>query len=287
LILLNKPAGITSFEALAHIKNTLRTRKVGHAGTLDKFACGLLIVLCGKMTKCAMFFTDLAKTYETEVTLGKETETLDPEGAVVAEGEVPEQETIEKVIPRFIGEIEQTPPLYSAVHVHGERAYRLAKQGKNVVLEKRRVEIKDITMKRYDPPFLYLTVECSKGTYIRSLARDIAREAGSNGYVSRLERTRIGEYHVENAIEPDSFDLDRDLITGPTSFDGLPQIAVAYLKRQYVKEIQHGKAIKDHFFVTPPGGDGLYALFTDEALLIALVDKRGNTYQYKFVSDLS
>jgi tRNA pseudouridine55 synthase len=179
IILLDKEPGCTSFQALSGLKRKLGTRHIGHAGTLDKFAEGLLVVLVGPCTRLAPLLQGLDKEYVARIRFGIETDTLDPEGEPVAEAPVPELETIQSAFPKLTGEILQVPPAYSAVHVKGARASKLARKGLTPELTARTVRINRIDLLGYDPPDLMIRVSCSKGTYIRSLARDLALLCGS------------------------------------------------------------------------------------------------------------
>ena len=174
IILLDKPAGQTSFQSLGFLKRRLDTRRIGHAGTLDKFAEGLLIVFAGRMTRLCPLATSLDKEYVAVFTFGRGTDTLDPEGEVTAEGPVPTRQELEAVLPEFLGTLSQVPPVYSAVHVNGRRASEAARKGDTVVLQPRTVRIDQLVVLDYRPPDAQLRVSCTKGTYIRSLARDIA-----------------------------------------------------------------------------------------------------------------
>jgi len=202
LLLLYKPPGITSFSSLSPVKRTLG-KKVGHAGTLDKFAEGLMIVLTGSFTKLNPLLSNMDKRYIATIEFGDETSTLDPEGEVVASGPIPSLETIESVVAQqFVGTIDQIPPTYSAVHVNGKRAYRLAREGKDVDIPSRSITIYSASILSWDSPRLVLSVHCSKGTYIRSLARDIAVACGSRAHLVALERTMIGPFPLEDAVDP-------------------------------------------------------------------------------------
>jgi tRNA pseudouridine55 synthase len=203
-LLLKKKSGLTSFESLYLVKKALSSGKVGHTGTLDKFADGLLLVLAGQAGKLAQWFSGASKEYEGTVRFGVETDTLDPEGQISGEGPVPRQEEIEKVLPLFRGEILQAPPVYSALHINGQRAYELARAGKQPEMKKRPVTVYELELLSWAPPFARIRVVCSSGTYIRSLARDIALAAGSRAHLSALTRNKIGKFRLEDAFDPDN-----------------------------------------------------------------------------------
>ena len=202
VVLLDKKAGITSFTCLNTVKKTVN-KKTGHCGTLDKFATGLLIALCGKYTKLNQLFMGLDKTYIAKIEFGKETDTLDPEGKIIDTKALPTFEEIEKKVKSYVGKIIQIPPVYSAVHIGGKRSYKLARQGQNVQPEGREVEIYRADIISYDAPFLTIELNVSKGTYIRSYARDLGRLCSSCAYVKELRRTQIGPFNIYDAIKSD------------------------------------------------------------------------------------
>ena len=198
LILLNKQPGITSFDALRDIKRSFGTGKVGHTGTLDKFAQGLLLVLCGKALKLSAWFSGCDKQYEALVVFGTETDTLDPEGNIVASADLPSLNQIENILPQFRGAIMQAPPEYSAIHINGRRASELARSGSPPEMIKRPVNIYKIALLDWTPPYARFFIHCSSGTYIRSLARDIAIAAGSRAHIGALTRTQTAGFKIGN-----------------------------------------------------------------------------------------
>jgi tRNA pseudouridine55 synthase len=200
LILLHKQPGITSFDSLRDIKRALGTGKAGHTGTLDKFAEGLLLVLTGRALKLSRWFTHCDKQYEGTICFGSETDTLDPEGAVIASAPLPSREAVELALSQFSGEILQAPPAYSAIHIDGERASALARRGEVPDMQKRPVTIYRLDLRSWEPPFAKIFVHCSSGTYIRSLARDIAVAAGSRAYLTALVRTQVAGFRLEDAV---------------------------------------------------------------------------------------
>ncbi|MCR5573009.1 MAG: tRNA pseudouridine(55) synthase TruB, partial [Candidatus Saccharibacteria bacterium] len=173
--------------------------KVGHTGTLDPFATGLLILLAGKATKKAPELTKLDKVYEATIRLGATSNTGDPEGEITIFNEKPtiSRERIEEVLRKFIGEIEQRPPAFSAIKVNGQRAYKLARAGKDVEIPTRKVQIYSIDIVEYEAPFLKIRTHVGSGTYIRTLAEDIGRELGCGAYTTELRRTKIADYDIE------------------------------------------------------------------------------------------
>ncbi|AAX18119.1 MULTISPECIES: tRNA pseudouridine(55) synthase TruB [Borrelia] len=208
IILLNKRIGITSCNTLCPLKRYFSTSRVGHTGTLDKFASGLLVVLVGKYTKLSNYIISLDKEYISEFEFGIETDTLDPNGRVVnTTNYIPSLEELILGIKSLVGEIYQIPPKFSSVHVKGKRAYKLALSGESFNLKSRKVNIYDIQILNYnvDSRILKLQIKCSKGTYVRSIARDLALSLGSYAYVKSLERIKIGDFRLDNACFCEDF----------------------------------------------------------------------------------
>lgn len=210
IIFVDKPAGITSFGAVARVRRILSERagkkvKVGHTGTLDPFATGLLILMAGKATKKAMEFTKLDKVYEATICLGSVSTTGDPEGEISETGvEIPDLETIKEATKCFVGKIQQTPPAFSAIKINGQRAYKLARQGKAVEMPSREVEIYSLDILSYEKPYLKIRTHVSSGTYIRTLAEDLGKKLGCGAYTKELRRTQIADYKID---EVQLFDL--------------------------------------------------------------------------------
>jgi tRNA pseudouridine55 synthase len=265
-VLLDKAPGMSSFGALSPLKRAHNTRRVGHTGTLDPFASGLLIALVGKMTRLADYVTGQDKEYEAIFRFGEETDTLDTEGAVEQQCRVPDEETLRGVLPSFLGTIEQRPPRFSAVHLDGVRAHQLARAGKEVEMPSRLVRVTDLETLSWQPPELKLRVACSKGTYIRSLARDIGRACGSCAYVTELRRTRIGAYSVSDAVSPDDAAEGEGLLS-PREFlalgGGIPELSV---RPGSAGRIKNGAPIGQQIVETAPK-EGLFAVIDDGEIL--------------------
>jgi len=207
IILIDKPAGMSSFGVVARVRRQLSQHfghkmKVGHTGTLDPFATGLMILVVGKECKNAQKYSKLDKTYEATIVLGKTSSTGDPEGEIV---EVSDKKVvqayIEKVLEQFTGEIAQTPPAFSAIKVDGQRAYKLARAGKKVEIPARNVTIYSLQLLSYEYPILKIRTNVSSGTYIRTLAQDIGDGLGIGAYCSELRRVTIDKYSVEDASQ--------------------------------------------------------------------------------------
>lgn len=204
ILILDKPPGMSSAFAVKRVKWMLpRGTKVGHAGTLDPFATGILLILIGKATKRCEELMGQPKRYLTTIKLGATTDTLDPtspETPGSPSAPPPTALQIAAILPQFIGTIQQVPPTYSALKVRGQPAYKLARAGKSLQLEARPVTIYSIDLVRHDHPLLELDILCGRGTYVRSLARDIAASLGTVGYLTQLRRTAIGPYTIDAAV---------------------------------------------------------------------------------------
>ncbi len=280
IILLDKPAGQTSFQALGAVKRRLGTGRVGHAGTLDKFAEGLLIVLAGRMTRMCAFAMSLDKEYIAVVTFGRETDTLDPEGRVVSEGPVPVRDSLVSVLPEFRGTISQVPPAYSAIHVNGKRASEMARGGQSPQLPPRSVRIDSLELLDYAPPEATLRICCSKGTYVRSLARDIARRLGTCAHVSRLQRIRIGGFGLENAVRPDCFEPRMHLLGAEAFFDAAPELHRVTVKPEWALAVSTGRRLVPEYFEQPLDTQGIFGAFSPEGRLLAVVENAPDALRY-------
>jgi len=207
LLLIDKPVDFTSHDVVNVIRKKFNTRRVGHGGTLDPFATGLLIVGIGRATKKLTAVVGLDKTYEAIATLGATSDTYDLTGEIVARptSYIPSQEEIEKVMESFRGSIEQKAPAYSAKKVKGKKLYELARAGEDVehLRPTKKVEITELVITDYNYPILKFKVTCSSGTYIRSLANDIGKKLGCGAYLTELRRTRIGPYELKDAKKLD------------------------------------------------------------------------------------
>lgn len=211
IILIDKPADMSSFGVVARVRRKLRDElgkkvKVGHTGTLDPFATGLLIILAGRATKKSDEFLKKDKEYEATVFLGKTSSTGDVEGENTdVSDKVPTDDEVKKACEKFVGEIEQTVPIFSAVKINGERAYKLARKGKVVEMPTRKVTIYSIEIIDYKYPELKIRTHVSSGTYIRTLGEDIGKALGTGAYLTALRRTKIADYDVKDALKLDDF----------------------------------------------------------------------------------
>ncbi|GHV16782.1 hypothetical protein FACS189493_3240 [Spirochaetia bacterium] len=300
LLLLDKEPGITSFQALNQVKKDFSTTKVGHTGTLDKFASGLLLVLVGRAVKLAPWFSGCDKRYEGIIEFGTETDTLDPEGVIIAEGPVPGGERLEAALAQFRGPIEQAPPAYSAVHVNGERAYKQARSGVAVEMKIRPVTIHALELRSYEPPLAHISVHCSKGTYIRSLARDIALAAGSRGHLTALRRTQVAGFLLSDvppnrsllSITPQVFSA-----LGIPSLEADDAAARALVQGKPIGPLVESEKLRPcgetPLFSEAPFGGGASGrpsasgdaagVFDTTGRIIAVIEKKENRWSYGYV----
>ena len=202
IININKPAGWTSFDVVKKVRGIIKEKKVGHAGTLDPFADGVLVLGTGPDTKKLTDITMASKTYRAELTLGKSTDTQDRDGKISKEEVVPglTRQTINAVLASFDGIQEQIPPMYSAKQVNGQRLYKLARRNKTVERVPVKITIYQISLLDYNEPVITFEVTCSKGTYVRVLGADIAVKLGTVGHLTALTRTSVGSYHITDAM---------------------------------------------------------------------------------------
>ena len=275
-IILDKPVGTGSTQAVAAVKRALREAgepksKVGHGGTLDPLASGVLPIAIGEATKLCGRMLDATKTYDFAICFGEETDTLDLEGKVVATSDIrPTRAEVEAILPRFTGAIDQVPPAYSALKVGGERAYDLARAGKDVGLKSRKVTVHELIVRSNELDEVTLSATVSKGTYIRSLARDIARAVGTAGHVTMLRRTRAGPFSLKKAISLDFLQdaakarqLTRMVLPLEAGLDDIPALPVT---PEQAKLLRHGQQL---FGI--PAKPGLH-LATDDLTPVALVE---------------
>ena len=234
-VILDKPQGMTSTQAVAAVRRIFDAKKAGHAGTLDPMATGILAIALGEATKTVPYAMDAEKIYRFTATWGESRDSDDAEGAVTGiSDQRPSREDIQAVLHRFTGTLNQTPPAYSAIKVGGERAYDLARDGEQVVLEPRAVEVYEARLLDAQPDRAEFEIRCGKGTYVRSWVRDIALALGTLGHVSALRRTRLGSWCEKDAVgldtltpfmhSPAAFGYLRPL---STALDGIPALAVS------------------------------------------------------------
>ncbi len=231
VLLLDKPPGMTSHDVVDRIRRAAHMRRVGHTGTLDPSATGLLIICLGEATRLSEYLTRLDKVYEGYLRFGVVTDSYDMAGKVLEENPVPDigPEEIQEAFDALSGEIQQVPPMVSAVKVGGQRLYKLARKGQTVEREPRNVTVKEFRLLDYDPPLARFRVECTSGTYVRALCHDVGGAIGCGGTLDSLRRTAVGRHRVENATPVDGFenveDIYEHLIPMGEALD-LPEVVV-------------------------------------------------------------
>ena len=240
LILVDKPKGISSAAVVAKVKKRFSFNKIGHCGTLDPFATGLMILTVGGATKLGDYWINSDKKYSGIIKLGLKTTSFDITGEVTDSHDVPEisDEILNKLSDNFIGEIDQIPPNYSAIKVGGIRSYQRAREGEEFVLNARKIKIYSLVLKLISPDEIYFEVSCSKGTYIRSLARDIGDFIGCGACLKELRRLSSGDFEVSNSLtlaELLESDLERILINVPALFKDFPAIKIDEAQSSFVK----------------------------------------------------
>ena len=270
IVIIDKPAGWTSQDVTARLRRVFGTRRIGHGGTLDPMATGVLPVFVGRATRGVEFFEHAEKTYETELLLGVATDTEDTTGTVLTRREVSvTQEQLDGTLERFWGEIMQIPPMYSALKVNGQKLCDLARKGRQVERQPRPVTIHELTLLSREGDTLRLRVRCSKGTYIRTLCADIGEALGCGGCMQALRRTQAGEYTIAEAVplqqlleaaEPETYLRDVD-----TMFRGYPAVKLTVNQE---KRCRNGNA----FSVSLPGGTYRAYSQSGEFLMLAKVE---------------
>jgi len=239
---INKPKGITSFGVIEVLRNVLGVKKLGHAGNLDPHATGVLVVGIGKATRFLPYIMDLEKEYLAKVKLGILTDTLDETGEILDRKEVPtlSREELEGVLKEFVGDVMQTPPPFSAVKVKGERLYDLAREGVLVSPKPKKVKIKHISLEEFGEDYIIIKVQCGKGTYIRSLARDIAEKLETYGIVSELTRMRVGHFKIEDSVR---LDVPQIAVKVIKIEDGLCHLPRIFLREKSVSYFKNGNRV--------------------------------------------
>ena len=280
IVLLDKPEGVTSFQAISGVKRSLGSTRVGHTGTLDRFATGLLVLVCGRSTTLAGVFQGLEKCYEAVMRLGTRTDTLDPEGEIVETAPLPPLASLERSLPLFVGEIEQAPPAFSALHLRGQRAHVLARAGERVDLPARRVRVHSLEILGFDPPDLRIRVLCSRGTYVRALARDLAAGAGSCAHLRALRRTRVGPFDVREAVQPERFSPERDLLEPGRLIAERGLLPVVRVRAACVPALLAGTPLRDEMLEGAPPGCGPVACLDARDSLLAVAQRGARGYRY-------
>lgn len=276
ILLVDKPVNLTSFKTVEEVKRIIQVHKIGHSGTLDKFASGLLVLCTGCATRLTRYFLESDKKYIGTLRLGALTDTLDEEGSIVEERGISHLrvEKIEQLQDIFVGEILQRPPVYSALKIQGRRASDLVREGKDVTLPKRRVSIKRLEVLQVpdSDSLLKIEVTCSKGTYIRSLARDIGEFLETGAYLKELRRVASGNFRADNSV---SIDELRDFVQGKNTdkkfyyspFEALQEFGILSVNRRAKRRVQSGAFFKD---------DGVVAIHPVRGKPFRIVDEDKN-----------
>ena len=272
IIVINKEKEYTSHDVVAKLKKKLNISKVGHTGTLDPNATGVLPILIGKGTKFSKYLINHDKIYEVELELGKKTDTADIEGKVIEEKNVDEKyikENLLQVLESFVGKQEQIPPMYSAIKKNGKKLYEYARAGEKVEIEPRKIEIYKIDLNKYDKNIISFVVSCSKGTYIRSLCEDIAGKLNTVGYMKNLKRLQVGKFNIKDAVYIDDIDLknvNEHLITLEEILRETPCINLSEKKlKLFINGVQ----------LTATNIDGLYKIYVANKFIGTGTIKKG------------
>ena len=269
-----KPTGITSFDVVRIVRKISNVKKVGHAGTLDPEASGVLPVCIGKATKAIDYIMGDFKIYETELKLGVITDTYDKEGKILKESEVnASEEEIIKAIKSFVGEIKQVPPMYSALKVNGKKLYELARAGIEIEREARPIVIYQIDIMSINIPYVEFRVKCSKGTYIRSLCYDIGELLNCGGMMWNLQRTATGQFHLEDTINIEDLNAENismHLMPIEKIFQGNTKITV---DDRFIKFLLNGVIVKDKALVSKFQENITYSVYNSDNNFIGIADK--------------
>ncbi|MEM7315820.1 MAG: tRNA pseudouridine(55) synthase TruB [Planctomycetota bacterium] len=273
LLNINKPSGITSRDVVNKVQRLIRPVKVGHAGTLDPLATGVLVLGLGPATRLTQYVQKMKKSYRGTFLLGRTSDTEDIEGQVTElDAAIPTREQLNAVLPRFLGEIQQKPPAYSALKVAGRRAYDLARAGETVELAARPVTIYDLAIVEYEYPRLVLDIVCGSGTYVRSLGRDVAIAVETGAVMSGLVRTAIGPFSIETAMPADDIALESITERLAPAKLAVADVPATRLNDSQLTEIRHGRLVDcEHDRETPE----VAALDSDGNLVAILVPRRG------------
>lgn len=277
---INKPTGITSFDVVRKIKTVAKTGKVGHTGTLDPEASGVLPICIGRATKLVDFIMNDYKIYKVELRLGIKTDTYDREGKILSEIEVSlSKEEIEAAIKSFIGEIEQVPPMYSALKVNGQRLYTLARQGIEIERKARKINIYDIEIIDIQSPKAIFNVKCSKGTYIRSLCYDIGEKLNCGGAMWNLERIQTGCFNIRDSVKLEQLNSENILDYLMPMDKALEDFPEVYLEEKYEKLAFNGVVIKDKAKINNIEDNKLYRVYIGNKEFIGIGLKNSSGFK--------
>lgn len=272
IIVINKTKGYTSHDVVAKVKKILQVSKVGHTGTLDPNATGVLPILLGQGTKLSKYLINHDKIYEVTLSIGVKTDTADGEGNIIEERKVEENtintQKVEKVLSSFLGKQKQRPPMYSAIKVKGKKLYEYARKGIEIEVEPREIQIYNITLQKIENNEIQFEVSCSKGTYIRSLCEDIAERLGTIGYMKELNRTKVGNFTIQEAITVEELQqrsrenkLENRIITVEDFFKNQDKIL---LSQRELKLFFNGVKLRKEKV------DGMYTIYDEQKNFIGL-----------------
>ena len=287
---INKPTGWSSFQAVSFVRRYTGLRRVGHAGTLDPLATGVLLVCLGQAVKISRHLMELPKKYRTEVTLGKATDTYDAAGRIVDEGDpsLVNEAQLLRELSGFVGDISQVPPPYSAVKRGGRRSYKCARAGRPLTLAPRRVNVHTIHLITYEPPALTIEIVCSKGTYVRSIAHELGQKLGCGAYVSDLVRVGIGPFTISGSISADELNRAfkasdwRQLLLPIDA--GLGHLPAVTLDTDEANNVRHGRSVKVSAQTLPvPNGESpkLWRSYGPDGALLSLLQLDGEKMMWQ------
>ena len=272
LMLVDKPIGPSSHKIVSIVRKGTGVRKVGHAGTLDPRASGVLVLCLGAATRLSEYLSNASKRYEAMIRFGTSTETYDAEGdAIRITGIAPQEEEIRSILPEFTGEIEQIPPPYSAIKIQGKKAYELARKGETVELDPRTITIYHLDFVSYKPPDLTLSVECSAGTYIRSLAHDLGEKLNTGAHLANLRRVKSGPFTLEECVSLS--DLEQCFLSGDwgqhvrPGYEALPELPTVNVAGTFLEDVLNGRQIPAEGTV-----DGLARAIGPDGDLVAILE---------------
>ncbi len=283
LVLIDKQESVSSFKEISKLRKLTGVKRVGHSGTLDPIATGLLVTAFGKATKLLKYCIGLDKEYIAEIKLGESTDTYDREGRLVDHTNfVFDEVCFKSVISSFIGEIMQKPPIFSAIKINGQKSYELARKSEIFELPSRKVTVNNIEIVNIDLPFVTLKINCSSGTYIRSIAHDIGHKTGYLGFINNLRRSRVGGFSIENSVAIDCFDPTRDVKNEIGLIDFMPSITI---KDEFVNSIMNGKSISINWFNEDFVSNSMifYKVLSSYNKLLAVIKSDGIIFNYDIV----
>jgi tRNA pseudouridine55 synthase len=278
LLVVDKQAEWTSHDVVAKLRGIYGQKRVGHAGTLDPDATGVLLVGLGRVTRLLRFLQEAGKTYRARVVFGIATDTLDASGAVLERAEMPiTREQLERTLPAFVGDIEQVPPMVSAIKVGGRKLYELAREGIEIERKPRAVRIDALVIEDFEPgpfPEATLRVDCSTGTYIRSLAADLGSALGGCAHLKELRRLRVGSFAADEASTLDAITADPDPCV-LSAADAVRDLERVVADAELARAVGHGATFASPALLTDSAGPGPFAVVDESGTLLAVYERRG------------